>query len=132
MADYVDAVELWDSPLRDMHRQGKTRDLGPFIEQDPSFDLADFYPAMLDFYTDEGSVWAIPSGVDLVAMFYNKDLFDQYDVPYPEVGWTWDDFLSKAQALRDPDAGVYAYTHPDYTESDILAHHLSTWWAGCR
>jgi len=41
-------------------------------------------------------VWAIPAGVDMLVMFYNQDLFDQYDVPYPEVGWTWGDFLDTA------------------------------------
>jgi multiple sugar transport system substrate-binding protein len=42
-------------------------------------------------------------------MYYNRDLFDQYNVPYPQIGWTWDDFLERAVALRDPDAFVFGY-----------------------
>jgi multiple sugar transport system substrate-binding protein len=42
---------------------------------------------------------------------YNKELFDQYGVPYPEVGWTWDDFVRSAHALRDPQASVYGFAH---------------------
>jgi multiple sugar transport system substrate-binding protein len=45
----------------------------------------------------------------MLVLFYNQDLFDQYGVSYPEPGWTWDDFLEKALALRDPTAGVFGY-----------------------
>jgi ABC-type glycerol-3-phosphate transport system substrate-binding protein len=34
---------------------------------------------------------AFPYGVTSEVISYNKDLFDQCDVPYPEVGWTWAD-----------------------------------------
>jgi multiple sugar transport system substrate-binding protein len=87
--------------------------LDPFIEQDASFDLSDFYPGTVGLFTSEGEVWAIPAGVDVVVMFYNQDLFDQYGVPYPENGWTWGDFLNRALALRDPDASVFGYAPTD-------------------
>lgn len=46
-------------------------------------------------------------------MYYNKDLFDQRHVPYPQNGWTWDDFLAAAQAVSDPESGIYGYAyHP--------------------
>ncbi len=34
---------------------------------------------------------------------YNKTLFDRAGVAYPQPGWTWDDFLAKAQALTRKD-----------------------------
>jgi multiple sugar transport system substrate-binding protein len=41
-------------------------------------------------------------------------MFDQYGVPYPEAGWTWDDFLDAAVALRDSKAGIYGFgANPD-------------------
>lgn len=83
--------------------------LEAMIEQDPSFDLADFYPETVAHLTVEGETLAIPGGVDLGLMYYNKDLFDAYKVPYPEAGWTWNDFLSAALALRDPAAEVFGY-----------------------
>jgi hypothetical protein len=45
----------------------------------------------------------------MLVLYYNRDLFDAYGVPYPESGWTWDDFLDKAKALRDPEASVFGY-----------------------
>jgi multiple sugar transport system substrate-binding protein len=34
-------------------------------------------------------------------IIYNKAIFDDHGVPYPKDGWTWEDFVATAQALRD-------------------------------
>ncbi len=99
--------------LSELREQGNVLSLDPFIEQDASFDLSALYPGTVEALTSEGEVWAIPAVVDMLVMFYNQDLFDQYDVPYPEVGWTWGDFLDRALALRDPDASVFGYAPTD-------------------
>jgi len=99
--------------LSELQERGEVLSLDTFIEQDASFDLADFYPGTVQAFTSEGRVWAIPAGVDMLVMFYNQDLFDQYDVPYPEVGWTWADFLDRALALRDPETSVFGYAPTD-------------------
>lgn len=64
---------------------------------------------MIAQYTRDGQTWAIPAWADLGVLFYNKDLFDQYRVSYPELGWTWDDFLEATLALRHPRAEVFGY-----------------------
>jgi multiple sugar transport system substrate-binding protein len=81
----------------------------PFIEEDKRFDLDDLYPVAAEFYALDGQQWAIPSHLDPVVMFYNVDLFDRYGVAYPETGWTWEDLLDKAIALRDPTQGVFGF-----------------------
>jgi ABC-type glycerol-3-phosphate transport system substrate-binding protein len=70
------------------------------LECDFAFDSADFYPGVLDAFSDAQGIWAVPSGVDPLVMYYNKDLFDQANVSYPTVGWTREDFLETADALR--------------------------------
>ncbi|MBN1221077.1 MAG: sugar ABC transporter substrate-binding protein [Anaerolineae bacterium] len=104
--DVVADPEFW---IASMQRSKRIRSLDSFIAQDETFDRSDFYPAPLEFLTVEGELMAIPSGTDISVMYYNRDLFDQYGVPYPEIDWTWDDFLSRATALRDLGAGVYGY-----------------------
>jgi ABC-type glycerol-3-phosphate transport system substrate-binding protein len=42
-------------------------------------------------------------------MYYNKDMFDQAGVAYPEIGWTWNDFVNALTALSDPSIKVYGY-----------------------
>jgi len=95
--------------LDEKAKRGDLLDLEPWLVQDKSFKLDDFYPGLIDLYRFEGKTWAIPAGVDLYVMYYNRDLCDRYHVPYPRPGWTWDDFLSTALALRDSAAGVYGY-----------------------
>jgi len=99
--------------LSELREEGDVLSLDPFIEQDASFDLSDFYPGTVEAFTSEGETWAIPAGTDMLVMFYNQDLFDQYSVSYPEAGWTWDDFLDRALALRDPETSVFGYAPTD-------------------
>ena len=110
----VNVAYPWDT--LDKHAQGTITmmDLTSFIEKEDAFDLADFYPGVMDFFRMEGKTLAIPTGVDVNVLYYNKDLFDRYGVPYPEAGWTWDDFLDTAIALSDPKASVYGFgANPD-------------------
>jgi ABC-type glycerol-3-phosphate transport system substrate-binding protein len=108
-AEGADVRPVWQAMFDPVQERGDILALDPFIEQDASLDLSDFYPAALQVFTVDGEIWAIPFGANPVVMYYNQDLFDQYDVPYPENGWTWDDFLSAALAIRDPEAGVFGY-----------------------
>jgi len=88
---------------------GNILDLTPLIQQDASFKIDDFYPGTLSIYRRKGKTWAVPANIDMMVMYYNKDLLDQAEVRYPTNGWTWDDFLSTASTLRDPDADIYGY-----------------------
>jgi multiple sugar transport system substrate-binding protein len=85
--------------------QGLVRDLTPFIQADPNFQPDDFYSDALAAYQWDGGTWVMPTMLSYQLVFFNKDLFDQAGVAYPEVGWTWDDLLAKAKALtvRDGD-----------------------------
>jgi multiple sugar transport system substrate-binding protein len=110
----ADVREVFTAIIDSQRERGDFVALDPFIETDESFDVSDFYPAALEAFTIDGKVWAIPHGTTSEVIFYNKDLFDQYGAPYPEVGWTWDDFVHTARALRDPEAGIYGFAHsPD-------------------
>jgi multiple sugar transport system substrate-binding protein len=92
-----------------MQTQDRVLNLTPFIEGDEKLDASDFYPGTMGLFTVDGQAWAVPAGVDLMAMYYNEELFDQYGAPYPQLGWTWDDFLVAAASVRDVDADVFGY-----------------------
>jgi len=117
--DDVDVFVAQDSALAWLLEQESILNLDPFIEQDGSFELPDFYPRMVENLTNGGKTWAVPAGIDFLVMFYNQDLFDRYDVPYPEVGWTWDDFLNIVLALHDPEANIFGYA-PSSDLSDAV------------
>lgn len=74
--------------------------LTPFVEKDPEFKLNEFFPQIVDRFTFEGNLYAIPRDVaPFACVFYNKELFDQAALPYPTDDWTWDDLLALARAL---------------------------------
>jgi ABC-type glycerol-3-phosphate transport system substrate-binding protein len=95
--------------LAQLVRQGAILNLTPLIEQDNSFDQGVFYPGAFETFQYEGRTWGIPSDINMLLMYYNKDLFDRYSVPYPTSGWTWNDFLERAEDISDPNNGVFGY-----------------------
>ena len=97
LASAADVVDQWFRPTDT--QSGLIMDLQPFIEADRSFQPEDFYPGTLESFRWDGGTWALPTGVEARLIFYNKDLFDQAGVPYPQAGWTLNDFLDKADRL---------------------------------
>ena len=63
--------------------EGAWLDLAPLIEA-TDYDLSDFDPELVDFYKleDQGQL-GIPFAVFPSFILYNKDLFDEGDLPYP-------------------------------------------------
>ncbi len=69
------------------------------VAEDPEVDLDDFFPRVAQQCRYEGALYQLPAWFNTVVMYYNRDMFDAADVPYPEAGWTWEDMLRKAKAL---------------------------------
>jgi multiple sugar transport system substrate-binding protein len=59
----------------------------------------DFYPEAIEPFRWRGELMCIPQNVSSLVVYYNKDLFDAAGLAYPSDDWTWDDFLTTAQAL---------------------------------
>ncbi|MCB0033933.1 MAG: extracellular solute-binding protein, partial [Anaerolineales bacterium] len=73
--------------------------LDPLMDVDPTITAQDFFPYTLDMFRVQGQLVALPSSLRVPLIAYNKDLFDAAGVPYPQNGWTTDDFLETAVAL---------------------------------
>ncbi|MCC6485686.1 MAG: sugar ABC transporter substrate-binding protein [Armatimonadetes bacterium] len=93
---------LWFYPLA---AKGVLEDLDPFITQDKTFDLPDFYDVALDGWGRySGRVYALPTDLDLYGLYYNKKMFDKAHIPYPDASWDWDKYLQVARRLtKDTD-----------------------------
>ncbi|MCP5094547.1 MAG: extracellular solute-binding protein [Chloroflexi bacterium] len=80
-------------------QDGLLLDLAPLMTGDDNFDAVDYYPGLLEQFQWDGGTWGVPTSAGYILMFYDKDLFDNAGVAYPEAGWNWDDFLATAQAM---------------------------------
>ncbi|MDD5085856.1 MAG: sugar ABC transporter substrate-binding protein [Candidatus Omnitrophica bacterium] len=92
--------------------KGVLEDLNPFLAKDTYFNIKDFFPEVVDRFTVNGNLYAIPRDTaPFACVFYNKDLFDAAGIPYPNDSWTWSDMLEKAKALtkRDESGRVIQY-----------------------
>lgn len=74
--------------------------LDPLLAAHPEVDADDFYPLALDLLRSGGELRGVPAELDLVVLYYNRELFDQAGLAYPEPGWTRDDFLAVVTGLR--------------------------------
>jgi len=61
--------------------------------------LQPFYTKALEALSYNGRLYAIPRDVSNLVIYYNKDLFAKYNVPYPDKNWEFKDFLATAQKL---------------------------------
>jgi multiple sugar transport system substrate-binding protein len=73
--------------------------LDDFINGDYPLDTTIYLPGVLDPGQLNGEQWVMPKDFTPLGVYYNKRIFDEYDVPYPEDGWTWDQFLETAKSL---------------------------------
>ncbi len=72
----------------------------PYLDESEVIDESDFATAALEAFRFDGNeLTCMPQNASSLVTYYNADLFEQAGVPLPEAGWTWDDFLTAAQAL---------------------------------
>ncbi len=92
----------------ELARSGLIENLDARIAAD-GVDLSPIAPALLDAFTYEGSLYAIPKDFDTVGLWYNKAMFDAAGIAYPDDSWTWDSLRDAAIALSDPANNVYGF-----------------------
>lgn len=95
----VDVVMTSADLFPGLAQHGLLRDLQPSLEADQALQSEDFYLQVLDALRWQGRVYGLPTELDPWVVFYNRDLFDAADLPYPSGDWHWSNFLETARAL---------------------------------
>ena len=105
-----DVIHLHAYSLRSFIERGFLMDITPFIEKEGGDDfLKPWYPQTLEMMQDEGSYYAIPGDFMSMALFYNKNFYEEAGLDPNKPPATWDEFLEYAKALtrdRDGDGQV--------------------------
>lgn len=96
-----DVLFLWPTPR--YAAEGVLENLQPWIEKS-GYDLSDYWPALLESAMYKGDVYGFPRDISVEALYYNKDIFDEVGLAYPNDTWTWDDLLAAAEKLTVVDA----------------------------
>lgn len=111
-----DLVMLTPAQYEALAADGKLAELDAMIKRD-KFDLDDFIPAVTDLLRVKGGgkLYGMAPTFGGKALYYNKDLFDKYGVPYPTDQMSWEDVLQLARrfpADGQGDARIYGLHQP--------------------
>ncbi|HEY0868165.1 MAG TPA: sugar ABC transporter substrate-binding protein [Fimbriimonas sp.] len=97
-------------------RRGMNLPLDRYIDGPDGIDRKDFIPILWDGLRFEGKTYGVPQDINILALFYNKDLFDRAGMAYPDENWTWSD-LKRANERLTQDADGDG--HPDVIGLDF-------------
>lgn len=96
-------------------QNGVLLDMSKLAKEDETFKPEMLSGNSYEYFQYENKLYGLTEKFSDVVMYYNKDLFDQAGVGYPQADWTWEDELEAAQALTKD--GVYgSYSPVQYYE----------------
>jgi len=113
-------------------QSGHTLDLRPFVEADlDEGALADWDPIQYKALSmQDGQQYGLPKYHGALALYYNKDLFDQHEVAYPDPYWDHDDYLAAMWRLthdRDGDGKTDLWGSMLDISWERLQVHVNGW-----
>jgi multiple sugar transport system substrate-binding protein len=92
-------VFAMDGPLfPDYQSRDVLLDLKPFIDRD-GYDLGQLADQAVADFTTPGGQFGLPRDLNVVALYYNKKMFDTAGIPYPDDTWDWAKLTSVAKQL---------------------------------
>lgn len=108
---------------------GMAFDLNPLIEKH-NFDMSRINQSMMSYYNSqlseeyEGQILGMPfRGSGLAALYYNKDIFDAFNVDYPTDGMTWREVVDLAKQVTGTRDGV-EYAGLDLDMTNIIQDQM--------
>ena len=84
---------------------GKIMDMSELIENSSDVDMSKFPQNVVNDFNIDGKQYAIPKDYSTFGLWYNKDIFDEKGVAYPDDTWTWDTLQEAAEKLTDKEKG---------------------------
>ena len=107
--------------------RGALLNLDPFVAKDPVL-AADLVPAIREAYSYRGSLYALTTTVGADALYFNRKMFDEAAVAYPDASWTWETLLDSARKLTrrsgDGEPSQFGYL----TNAVPQEWHADWWW----
>ena len=80
-----------------------------YADEDPNYYQNHFSEISIgNAQGSDGRMYGVPKDKDNIFLVYNKEMFDQAGVAYPDENWTWDDLVSASQTIYDK-TGKYGY-----------------------
>lgn len=75
-------------------------------------DPASYSEGTLSAVSSDGKLYAVPMSFSTCVLFYNKALFDQAGLEYPDDTWTWTEAQAAAEKIRALGDDIWGYYQP--------------------
>ena len=72
-------------------------------------DPAQFYPKTLEVLSYNSKLIAVPRDISNLIIYYNIDLFNELNIPYPKKDWTFNDLLNTCEKFKDKNIFCISY-----------------------
>ncbi|WP_276352219.1 ABC transporter substrate-binding protein [Cohnella caldifontis] len=95
--DPPDLIQVGEQNFSRYVKKNIVVDLTPFAEG--KYDLNDITPNVKKLMLVDGKLPVMSVGGATIGVYYNKKLFDAAGIPYPQDGWTWEQFRDIAKKL---------------------------------
>lgn len=98
--DPVDVSFFWGSQINAFTEDNMAYDLTPYLTENDNEWLNIFVPAYIESCKVDDKYYAVSYQPVIETIFYNKDLFAQYDVKVPE---TWNELVEVCKVFKEND-----------------------------
>ena len=101
-------------------------DITDQVAESTVLELDKFPDDLKEMYQWNGRTYALPKDMDTIAIWYNKTMFDEAGIPYPDGSWTWDEFYDIAKQLTKEDGSQYGFCANPSNEQDTWMNTVYT------
>ncbi|SDF88152.1 multiple sugar transport system substrate-binding protein [Fontibacillus panacisegetis] len=105
-----DVLILFLDQYMQLTEENRLYDLSTLLAND-DFDLEGIHPEIVAAFREmgKGKLYGLPPNFQSQALYYNKDLFDRYGIPYPQDRMTWEEVIQLAKRFPAEDgiSGLY-------------------------
>lgn len=89
---------------------------GKILPLNDLFDAAPFIDSLVETYTIDGNLYGIAKDFNTLALHYNKDLFDEAGVAYPDATDDWESLREKLRNVSALGDDIYGMSIPTLYE----------------
>lgn len=105
-----DIIYVHGSRVAPWTAEGILSSIQEFVETDEEFNVEGVWEEALRLYRVDNELVGIPYDHGPLILGYNKDMFDEAGMDYPNEDWTMDDLRATAIALSDADNSVWGWS----------------------
>ena len=120
-ADYAKQADVVSLAGENPAELGGFLSLQPLLDASTDFNQKDFWPgSFVSCEDDQGVPYGVPMILEPKGIYYDPQLFDAAKVPYPQPGWTWDQFRQTINLVGATANDTITYGLVDGPVYDIL------------